>query len=99
MTTYTVTAVNKFFYMDLAIDADNVEQAETAFRAYLDATRSEEDYEYDQGGKLGLDQIEHAREDYTYNFDADDLEEGEPRGRFIGTIGREVVMTGSGGNG
>ena len=99
MTTFTVTAANKFFWQTLAIEANSIEEASEKFNAYLAAPQQQADekYEYDQqwavvNGQLDVEQPD--RDDYTYAFCDDHIEEDDTV-----TATAEVRMVQSGGNG
>lgn len=103
MTTYMITAANRFFWQTLRIAADSPDEACEFFQDYLDGTENqdEEAFEYQEGLKEAdnATDSEHPyeapdREDYRYRFRADKIDEDDDE---AGTERVELVE--SGGNG
>ena len=103
---YTVTAANRFFYMNLAVRAKSREGAfEKFLQCVTDAKSHEaEAYELEQAQQLGVyseGAIELDPASYRYSVDFNNvalIEDGVIPG-YLGEVGDEVVMTKSGGNG
>lgn len=105
MTTYTVTAGNRYYWQKLIVEAADADQASMAFNAYLrsDDTLKAEEFEYQEGRSLAHDNDEDPddvrRSDYTYAFDDEDMEEDEYLSHWTGPATTTVQLVDSGGNG
>jgi hypothetical protein len=101
MATYTVTAQNSVFYMTLAVEAKTSEQAVKLFQTYLDSQTGQEDEEYEMALDFSEGHDRPDREDFTYDFDADEVApmDSAEAAAFRYTPSPEVQMISSGGNG
>lgn len=85
MTTYVVTAANKFYWQTLCVKAASIGEAAYSFTEYLAAPQQQDDerYEYNEQCKIVNDRLDSEdwpqpdREDYFYDFENDDIEEND----------------------
>lgn len=98
MTTYTVTAGNKYFYQTLVVNAADSADAANKFHAFLDSPEQKK-LEQEETKEAEQEFGEQDPGDHEYWFQDEDVEERDHFPRWHGEPSDQVQVISAGGNG